>query len=387
MLKHYCGWQFRKWWPLLMIFAITSTLVILFAVLGNQMAITNTYTYAMPRTVSLLNILMPSIGATFVMPLFVFSYRTKKQSVDTYYQAAYAPNTIKRVRILLGLAIILAAFTIAYILGVAIYALRYAATPEMQVVETTRGDTYTRVRIYVNFLIYIPYFFVGIILLSAQYFINCFLVNLGDYTLDQVFLLLFGTLFLALLVIAPATYFAAQMLNFKDGFTALVHYGLSAIQPAILTSQVFDMLLAGIEINTPNLANSIAAGAIFVLFGAALAVLSMRMGDPSGEKADVRGARNNVIALIPHGAALTIGFFVGISGLISNGGSLANWFLTLPFFIFSMFGVIYYVLLALWRHNFKMSKFDLILFLSVLGFTLLLLFICITIPHPSTVLY
>ena len=369
-----------------MIFAIISTLTILFAVLGNQMAVTETYSYAMPRTVALLNMLIPSMCATFVMPLFVFSYRTKRQSVDTYYQAAYAPKTIKRVRMLLGLAIVLAAFTIAYIHGVAIYALRYAATPETQIIELSNG-TATRVRIYVNFLVYIPYFFVGIVLLSAQYFINCFLVNLGDYTLDQIFLLLFGTLFLALIVLAPTTYIAAQLYEFGDAYGALAHYGLSVVQPSVLTAQVFQRLLSGMEINVSDLANSIVACVIYVAFGAALAVIGMQMGDPSGEKADVRGARNNVIALIPHGAALTIGFFVGISGLITNGGSIANWFLTLPFFIYSMFGVIYYVLLALWRHNFKISKFDLILFLSVLGFTMLLLFVCISIPHSSGIHY
>ena len=231
MIKKYWKWQFSRWWPLLLIFGVVITATFFFTC--TLESITNSQGSnggtGYPRGFSVAGVelfvfLAAMMVPVFVMPLMVFSYRTKKQSADIFYQAAYKPGTIKRIRLLLGLIIIVGVFTFAYILGIAILGIRFAATPE--VVETVRGQTtITTTRGVINFPVYILAYFLLLTIIVGQYFVNCFLVGLGDYVLDQIFLLICGNIILCLGLYAPYLY-ASNIVGLFNNM-----YGIHPYQP------------------------------------------------------------------------------------------------------------------------------------------------------------
>ena len=378
MLKHYVFWQFRKWIPLLIVFTALLTSI------GGSTALsipTASVTFngrgsssVNPAMGAFPFVFFPALALSFVMAFFIYSYRTRRSSVDVFYQAPYSPTTIKRVRVLLGLAILMASITAAYFITVSLYAMRYFATPISRVVRNGT-DVWEYTRLACHFEYYLYAYFVIILAVAAQYFVNCFLAGLGDYVMDQIFLVLFGNLFLCLFLIGPALYAGFIARIDSPEYAYLFLYGLGPVGPSSLNI-VMVFLMQEIVITPDNsvLMHSIIATIISFAFGCGCGVINLFLPDPSGESANVRGARNNTIALIPHGAALSLGFIVACGGgIFSSTGYVVYTNLgILPLFLFSLFGIAYYCLLALWRHSWKPAKLDLICYLSVTGTTLIL---------------
>lgn len=371
MLKHHIRYTIKRWWPMILIFGIMMiTIYGIYAMaaptyytireMGNGYTNnTKSVTFVMPT----LALLIPALLASLVMSLFVFTYRTRKQSVDVFYQAAYGPTTIKRVRVLVGLGILLIAVTAAFVTGFLIYLFRFLGTPEV-----FNGGSWTRYRINVHF----GYFFLGYLLViltvSAQYFINCFLVNLGNYFLDQLMLLIFGNVVLCFFVSVPAVYILLRVVASGSSIDldtlCLLVYGIGPIGPVALECTGLGPLTSDLTIQGGNqliAANALVATIIQLAAGTALAIITLNTKDPSGEYADVAGARNKAIALIPHGAGLIIGISMSMTGYLGISPSLVF----LPVFLYLLYGAAYYALLSLWRHSFKRTKFDLICYLSV----------------------
>ena len=378
MLKHYCIWQFKKWWPMLLIFSIVLTVIFSYAILsipltqrvsqdGPDYSITNLFSQ-MASYIHAFHY-FPALAMTFVMPLFIFHYRTKRQSVDTYYQAAYAPTTIKRARLLIGLGIVVAAFIASALLGTTLFLLRYFGTPAVQV-----ADRYTLYRVAVNWGYYVLAFLIGLLTVVAQYLINCFLVSLGDYVLDQIFLLIFGNAFLFLFITAPMVYLSVLARSndlFFNIVNNILYYSLGPIAPSALLVSTIPSLAMGNALEGTYWVNQIISTLLYFGFAAACCVFNLLMPDPSGEHADKAGARNKAIALIPHGAGAVIGFLVACLGGLYGVSSALFIIGFLPIFLFIMYGVVYYAILALWRHGFKIGKQDLVCYLSVIGSVLL----------------
>ena len=372
MLKHYIRWQFRKWLPLVIIFSAVA-----FSVSSSvALAIPTYYIESeLPRsTVASGFFAAPffvGLVLSVVMSLFVYTYRTRKPAVDIFYQAAYAPTTIKRVRVLLGLAILLISLTAGYLLSFSVYLLRYFSTPLTRTVSIG-GETIVYHRMDCMFVYYLYGYLVMVFAIGAQYFVNCFLAGLGDYVIDQVFLVIFGNILLGALIAAPALYIAMLgRIDNPDYFYSLL-YGLGPVGPSSLI-----VVLTALSGATPNmetaLLHSLLATSISFLFGVGCGVINLFLPDPSGESANVKGARNDVIALIPHGAALIISFFVGCLGASAGYLGVYYVFNLLPIFMHIMFAAIYYALLSLWRRSFGRSKTDLIAYLCVTGTSLLLI--------------
>ncbi len=396
MIKKYWKWQFSRWWPLLLIFGVVITATFFFTC--TLESITNSQGYngriGYPREfsaagVELFVFLAAMMVPVFVMPLMVFSYRTKKQSADIFYQAAYKPGTIKRIRLLLGLIIIVGVFTFAYILGIAILGIRFAATPEFA--ETVYGETtITTTRGVINFPVYILAYFLLLTIIIGQYFVNCFLVGLGDYVLDQIFLLICGNVILCLGFYAPYLYIAHGTGLIMNNPGIRPYESLFAM-PSFVSSWAF---IANPMINWIRgvdsdwrlvLANSI-GHSVFVLFSTGLCVANMLGRDPSGEYANLRGARNPAISLIPHGMAFCLGILFDI--LLANGVRAVqlNAQIAMPIFTVVLFASGYYAILSLWRHSFRPSKVDLISFISVNAtidvLLILLIVLNVTVKYP-----
>ena len=377
MLKHYISWQIRKWWPMLLIFSIILTVTALYTNAFTTMAVRyydNGSEYVPYYSFSSTTSNMPSLFIvglvlSLVMSLFVFSYRTRRQSVDVFYQAAYAPTTIKRVRLLIGLAILLLSMLIAFLLGTTVFLLRYVSTPAEEIKNNIKF-----VRISVHWGMYFLSFFLTFIFVGLHYLINCFLVSLGDYTFDQICLLIFGNIFLALCFTSPVIYFDAALmkhgvLNDYMWYPAL--YSLGPVGPVALVTTTMEQAIFQRDVAGDFAINAVVSSSIYALGGIGALAFNLFVPDPSGEHADQAGARNQAVAMIPHGAAAVLGMLMAALGLINDVSVLA--LSILPIFGFILFSVVYYALLALWRHSFRMKKFDLICYVSVVGGTLVML--------------
>ena len=376
MLKQYIRYQIRKWLPLLLVFVLYATFSTLISGLSLGVArycgTPNASTYTGEQIV--IAMLLPSFSSLFILPFFVYSYRTSKKAVDTFYQAAYADKTIRRTRILIGLGIVLATITVSFWLGTALYGLRYAATPAEQAITSTGSSASTTyiLRNYVNFA-YMPLaYLVGVLLFSGQYFINCYLVSLGNHLIDQICTVLFGNFILAGIVVMPTLYALSltwTQLN-SDFFRPFFYYGLGPVTPILFLAILVNPLVVGegpsglLDDSVPHLAIAIS---LYVVFAAVIGVLVMKEKDPSGEYAGKAGPRNKAIAFIPHVAGLLAGIAFSCTGLLGIGRVLV-----IPIFLFAIFGVFYYITLSLWRRNFKLNKLDWICFASVVGFCLVL---------------
>ena len=375
MLKQYIKWQLKKWWPLILIISLAISLPFVSML---QTASLSTTLYKTPDgyyyhggsgasvvTASFMVLGVLAIVATFIVPIFVFVYRTSLQAVDCFYQAGYDKRTIRRTRALIGLGIILASFLIAFLLGVFILGLRYLATPEVE--ETA---AYIRTRLDINF----GYVILGglflMLVIAAQYCINCFLASLGDSVLVQIGLMLCGTAIMALVVFTPTMYIyvASELINgYSNIGIQFIAWSLGPVNfigsfyeffgrmvdPDALTPEYLWQFIVGLCIGI-----GLAGGA-----GTYLALAN----EPSGESAGHWKPRNVYISLIPHGAALVIG--IGIAVGLGATSALLNIIGSYSLVLF--YGVAYYALLSLMRKSFKPSKLDLILFLSVFGFVLL----------------
>ena len=381
MAKRYAKWQIRHWWPLLLVFTIITTLGAFTSLASNPIAYANLNENSgsnfFPSSITL-GALVPALVTTFVLPFFVYSYRTKRVYVDTYYQADLKEGSVRRIRLLIGLCFVLAPFVAAFTLGFLFHLLRYFSTPDVY----TDNLIYMQqpvefVKAQVNFAAYLPLFFLSLLLLAASYSINCFLVSLGDYILDQIFLLLFGSIFCGLFITAPVLYCMMLFHTGSNGAFLL----FNSLEPvgdfAMIIS--FDNLFgrnpnwAVIAGSNTNFIASIISAAIHILAGAGAFYYCYQKKDPSGEHADSRGARNNAIAIVPHLAAMTIGIFAALLASLTKTIQLYNAVtIFYQFAEFVVFGLIYYCLLALWRHSWKASKMDLIAYLCVIGTTLLL---------------
>ena len=371
MLKHYIRYQIRHWWPLLLIFGITLVLIYSLGCTLTSVSYTVYKEGSVPHYAGLgqffsplLALLIPALALAFLMPLFIYHYRTKKQYADVYSQASYDPTTVKRVHFVIGLIILLIAVTGAFIIGTTIFLTRYYTTPEVWTRTSNPNAEYHRYDL--NIAAFFLGYLVTIFAVAAQYSINCFLVGLGNYVLDQIMLLVFGNLILALCFLAPIFYIVSLYNRAGNTIPAFVgsvqYYSFALVGPITFQINIIEPLIQKVAFSTDTrvftATNSAIAFALNIICGGVCAFVNAKLPDPSGEFADVAGARNKAIALIPHGAALLLGI------VFATTMTLGVIVLT-TFFTYALYAIIYYCVLALWRHSFKPTRFDLICYLSV----------------------
>lgn len=381
MLKQYGKYTFRKWWPMLLIASILFVTVLSYMPMGIPF---ETYgTNHVNSTVIFEYLAGASLAIGFplgiALSLFVHRYRVSRKSVDTYYQASFESRTIRRVHILIALLILVISYTGGFLVASLFSILRYFGTPWTRTV--TYSDTtvtYSRVLLplYGFPIVYIFCLF----LIVSQFFINCFLAQLGNYVLDQIFLIIFGNAFLALCFLSPYLYAisVAKVVNTNTEFGLL--YSLNSIGPISLLYGVIFASMRGKEVPAGLVVNGIIATLLSCVSYAGACFVCMKMKDPSGEYANNRKTFHPSIRFIPHCAALSIGILISFAGVVGRlsyetgiFGTLI--FFSMPIYIFIIYCVVYFMLLALWRHSFKLNKIDWISYIAVCATVALLMIV------------
>ena len=377
MMKHYAKYTFKKWWPVLLVISALFITVLSYAGLVIPTSYTPEISSEGSATVFYtLGIVSVVIGlpATVALPIFVHSYRTRRRSVDTYYQSSIDSRKIRKAHMLIALAFLAIGFTAGFLMGFLVYSLRYLGTPLTEMVGRY-NRTYQSERYNLNFIGFLLIYLIILIVLVGQFFLNCFLASLGNYVLDQIFLMIFGNAFLYLCIMAPYLYFLS-ITHFSVNTNTMygLLYGLGSTGPLSFLYAVTIPVVCGFGVSMATLIHSSIATLIsFAAYILALIGL-LKMKDPSGEYANNRKPIHPFVRFIPHLAALCIGFIIALDGIAGRattgsgiGGSI---FLVLPFFLHILFCLVYFMLLALWRHSFKFSKADWISFACVCGATL-----------------
>ncbi|MBQ9457534.1 MAG: hypothetical protein IJU64_03385 [Bacilli bacterium] len=401
MLKRLIRGQILSWIPVFAASAVSMTVIFLIVMVSNQITVyceiyRSAFFIVPPVSSGLLGIVLPAMGVCFVIPPIVYSYRTTRQGSDAYQQSAYGPHTIQRVRALVGLVMLLAAFSVAYLVGVVVFAARYGATPEADPViltdirtgvEELYGYYYRKVA---ELIYYLPVYFYLLLALIAQYGINCLACSFGNSKATQFILMAgfaaVGSLFLS----APATFISQAI---KDHFSYwgdvpwaldivtacdyISYYAIGPFAPVRLCEGVFDGLIGtyiGPEHPLPEAGgHAIAAASFHVGVGLPCFVYALFRKEPSGELAGVDGTSNAFLSLIPHFAILFAGILLTTvaysrgTRILYTGILLAG----------------YYALLAVFRHDFRLRKIDWVA-LALIATTLLAISLGYNPKHSRT---
>lgn len=368
MLKRYAKWQLGKWWPLILVLFLFYSLPFVTILQGASLTVAPPYrSYSFTIEVAYSLLLITCLVSTFVLPPFIFAYRDSINGADSLYQAGFSRKTLRRTRVLLGLAILAMAFTAAYFFGVFVLGIRYLAIPETRVVGEA---TYTRITIYFGY-IFVAYF--GILaIIVAQYFINCFFASLGNSTLVQLMLMACGAAILSLALSAPIAYIS-QMARFagnQDASTANARLFIYGPIGSGLAAYEFlvEPIRAGVYTWDPSTAGRLSEFIIGLALGCGAFVAMWFMKEPSGEFAGKWRPRHWVITMIPHLAALLIGIILCTFAGGNIGATIIGGYTMMVFFDGT-----YFCLLALMRRSFRMKRIDLIAFLVV---AILMIFLC-----------
>ena len=386
MLGHLIKYHIKKWIPLFIVSTLVLTSFFGIAILSMSTStgfvrasyLSNAIISAESAWYMLVSNFMfwPALVLSFVLPLFIFQYRTNKREVDSMYQAPYSKKTIRRTLMLMGLTILILSITIAAAVGSAIYILRYIATPAMvtQPPYGGYGEVMKDARFTPNFGFLALTLVIVIVLCSGHYFINCLLVGLGNYGFDQICLLIFGNMFMLLCVTGPSLYVEMVVGHmFESGYGYEAFYGLVPLGEIPFIAAIYPQWFQQNYIDQTLYWHTLISTCLGTLVSIFACVTTMMLPDPSGEYAGSRKPIHPFVTFIPHMAALAFGFLVSLLGNLLSPISEAAFF-GLLFLFYVLYGSAYYALLSLWRLSFKPKKIDLICFLVVMAVVAILMF-------------
>ncbi|MDO5330113.1 MAG: hypothetical protein Q4F15_01600 [Bacillota bacterium] len=385
MNKSYFKWQLKQWIPMFFILTAFLGAIFLFTALlqtpyAINAATTSDGVYYYPFYMSstpgsmILSAIIPAIIATFSMPFFVYSYRYKKQSADTYLPLPLKRGTILRTRLIIGLLMLLASITVVYWLGIGIFAIRQATC---SIPESNEYWTYSR-----HFLSYqycIPFFFLMLVFVAGQYFINCFFVSLGNTQLSSIFTLIAGTFILGwglMCVLGYIGQFEYQLAGTNvmlNNIDELMLTNGGPTFPCYICYRLFDSLISKGTASSALDGWQIAYLIVYPIEAIGAGVYCFLKTEPSGEYFGTKGSQNIWISLLIHAYFLCASYAFLLTG--TNGLSVVIFGMT-----FILEGVFYYGVLALYNGSFRLPKKDFIPYCSVMGFFLLsdIIFVIIT---------
>lgn len=303
------------------------------------------------------------IVAAIAMPFFVFSYRFDKSSADAYLQVPAKRNEIRLIRVFVGLAIILSALTIVFWGGNIAKVIRQASFAKAR--EGAAPFYFFNYGYYALFYLYL------ILIVASTYLFNCTLLHIVGRVLDG--LILFGVV--AILMAGALCFFlgyytviySCVVKKFETPIVFSPYDGLSAFaNPSMVCTYVFEPLICYSTIDKFEVSNiTIGTWYAYPIVKLALSSLLFICHEPSGEYFGKPGGINKIGKIIIHVLGAMCALTTGIAWFYISWLGVYVFFLMV--FIYGLFALSYYLLIALYQKSFSLKKDDLIIYLSVLA--------------------
>ena len=381
-VKQFVLFQLKAWLPMIIAIGalvVTSTLIVgLNAEPYINVIVSDSSSYISYRLLYQLNrspvscialMMIPSMLAACVMPFFAYSHRYGKTRADCFLSLPVKNGKISQTRILLMGAILLAFYLTAYLFGSIGAILKQIVSMNSASATVNAYSEYVESfsAISGSFGWYFLAWPLGAVVVMTFYFINCFLIGQGSNVLQGVVALIAGHIVLCLLI--PVTIYVPGGKNYNaDWMEKAFGYGYSFFDmPAFYVPMVLiEGTVGTLEKNMPNCWEScikflsgshwsLWVGSVsFLLLGGGALTWILLGKDPGGEFAGENRPRNFFATLLPHLAFLTclLGEGVFMTALFSYGSGV---FFILEFTNFIWTGGLYYVVLSLYNHSFKLD--------------------------------
>lgn len=323
--------------------------------------------------------MIPSMLASCVMPFFAYSHRYGKTRADCFLSLPVKDGKISQTRILLMGAILLSFYLTAFLFGSIGAILKQIVSMNSAAMTVRSYSEYVTSFSAVSgsFGWYFLAWPLGAIVVMTFYFINCFLIGQGSNVLQGIIAMIAGHIVLCLLI--PFTIYAPGVGNYDfETMEKIFGFGYSFFDmPAFYVPMVLiEGSIGTLERNLPDCWESCASfisgthwslwvGSIsFLLLGGGALVWILLGKEPGGEFAGENCPRNFFATLLPHLAFFA--FLLGEGALTNSlffygGGGL--FVLEFTNFIWTM--GLYYVVLSLYNHSFKLDLKNWMMFAGV----------------------
>lgn len=303
-------WQLKQWLPMLVVFFIYAAAILWINAITKNMTGTlyNGYDYVeylfyQHYDDGLVMMYCVFLLPSFILPYFVYRERFQKTAADAYKAFPTDSRKITRTKLIIAGVFIAALVTIIYWSSIGIYYFRYNSYAEH---EVTSFGFYARYK--VNFLPYIPAFFVILFFELITFYFNCTLISLGSHRNTSGSYMIFGNLILML------GYYAVLL-----GIGGIIHNSCTNYES-------FGGIPGQIQLIEKSFAQMVVEREAYYQFGEAPAiimyiltaiqtgvgVLAFFIKEPSGEYYGMAGARTTATKSILYVAFGIILAFVAI---------------------------------------------------------------------------
>ena len=323
-----------------------------------------------------------------ILPFFANGYRYSLRSADTFYQIGKNKKSIRYINNLIVLISFIASFTISFVIGVILLAVRQAPFIGKETEITRINEYYYQVTEYVsyNFVYYLPVYFCLVIIAVLNYFISYFLITRANNVINSIITLILGELILGVGLMTPFWLYEINALKFTDEYLIVNPVFLmgtrsvSVIGPYSFIFHLFNGLIVGeasslasqIDAMTNydilTLTLTIVSLVLFVSIGGLCIYYFLNEKESSGELAGKPAPRDKFQIAIFHTGFALIGIWTAnIQSAIYGASLIFADVLAVVMILSSVatFIAAYYVLYGLLRRNFKMNKKELAPFLSI----------------------
>lgn len=327
---------------------------------------------------------------TILLPFFANSYRYSLQSADAFYQIGKNKKSIRWMNNLVLLVMFIAVFTAAFIFGVTILLFRQLPNigrPD-EIVNHGESREVTHFLFY-NFGFYVPTYLFIVIFAVLNYAVSYLFVTRANNLVDSILLLLLGEFILGVGIMTP--FWFSLMCSAAGGkWDAIVDETILTgtrtagfVSPIAFILYAFDGLITGsgselaIQLSTANYNYQVIIAVILsfasltvFLFLAGLGIYAfLKEKESSGELAGKPVGRDRWQQIIFHTGFGMIGLW--ICSLQSLAGTVSSLLVNRVFSYILLisevgfYAAAYYVLYGLLRRNFRLSKKDLPIMLSI----------------------
>lgn len=325
----------------------------------------------------------PYIGLTIaaglmslVIPVFVCKYRFKRRSADVFGEAPFDKGELLRTRALIGLIILLGAYTLVFIIGSIVIVFK-------QVYYNSMVDSAYKLGLidspyYYNYGMVIFY----LICLGLAYYLNVYIASLGTNNFNSVVYLLIATVVLSVNVTL-----ISRFLNSLSSSIDSIYpyapigwlYGIVVGFMCFERSIVNNSFMLTYDVDMPNTVMIVVTSVVFI----GLSIASIVFVNKGYKEYPEDFGKANPTKLLPQ-LFIHIMFFI-LAWSTASSSLLNLFFISVVSAIssFIMYCLSYYLCTAVLTKRFNLSKLDWISYFTNIGICLVLVLIKIGFNYNS----